>query len=591
MLFTLSAILGMCLLISLFSYYIFRHYLQNTLIQSTETSLRLLSESMDNSMDEVYRLVRYCQTDSNIANYIEHNPNPGSVLSVSTYDSFYEECSRNSSYNYMPRIAIVSQEHYLQVVTATYSSTADLATLIPELPYYEELLTADDYDFSPGIVSDPFHRAGRKVLPVIRPITYQYNNRQAGYLFIEISADLFTIPLKDYSCPSDSFLYLSIAGHTYIYENGGLQEFTPEYSILDDLSAYSLTGTTHISKIHSSAKGEQILVTTPLDMPDCYLSQSISHAERTNQAVLFMGILACILIGILSIGILLMILMNRMITVPVSKLQTRMVRIAGGDFSRDPSVEWEHELGDIGRGINDLSENVSELMEKRLEDEKQKQDLEYKMLQSQINPHFLYNTLECIRGQALNEGMDDLADTVKALALFFRYNISVKGTVVSFEEELKNLENYISIQQYRFKNKFTMHVDIEPEEKKQILACQLPKLCLQPLVENAILHAFNEITTGGRVTLKAFCTDGNLSIVVADNGSGMSPEQLKKLDASIHAEHVEEGKEHGIGLHNVNRRIQLLFGKEYGLSVKSFSGIGTFVEVFLPMRMEPFDEE
>lgn len=99
-------------------------------------------------------------------------------------------------------------------------------------------------------------------------------------------------------------------------------------------------------------------------MPDCYLSQSISHAERTNQAVLFMGILACILIGILSIGILLMILMNRMITVPVSKLQTRMVRIAGGDFSRDPSVEWEHELGDIGRGINDLSENVSELMEK-----------------------------------------------------------------------------------------------------------------------------------------------------------------------------------------------------------------------------------
>ena len=88
MIFTLSAILGMCLLISVFSYYIFRHYLQNTLIQSTETSLRLLSESMDSSINDVYRLVRYCQTDSSIANYIEHNPNPGSVLSVATYDSF-----------------------------------------------------------------------------------------------------------------------------------------------------------------------------------------------------------------------------------------------------------------------------------------------------------------------------------------------------------------------------------------------------------------------------------------------------------------------------------------------------------------------
>lgn len=129
-----------------------------------------------------------------------------------------------------------------------------------------------------------------------------------------------------------------------------------------------------------------------------------------------MGILACILIGILSIGILLMILMNRMITVPVSKLQTRMVRIAGGDFSRDPSVEWEHELGDIGRGINDLSENVSELMEKRLEDEKQKQDLEYKMLQSQINPHFLYNTLNSIKWMATIQGATGISEMTTSLS-------------------------------------------------------------------------------------------------------------------------------------------------------------------------------
>ena len=144
------------------------------------------------------------------------------------------------------------------------------------------------------------------------------------------------------------------------------------------MSNYSLTGDTQISRIHSQTKGEQILVTTPLDMPDCYLSQSISHAERTNQAILFLGILTCILIGILSIGVILMLLMNRMITVPVSHLQSRMKRISEGDFSRDPSIEWNHELGDIGRGINDLSENVSHLMERRLEDEKQKQDLEYR---------------------------------------------------------------------------------------------------------------------------------------------------------------------------------------------------------------------
>lgn len=227
----------------------------------------------------------------------------------------------------------------------------------------------------------------------------------------------------------------------------------------------------------------------------------------------------------------------------------------------------------------------------RLERDLAQKQADITYLQNQINPHFLYNTLECIRGQALSEGMDDLADTVKALAMFFRYNISIKGTYVTFEDELKNLENYISIQQYRFKNKFTLHIDIEESEKKRIFECLLPKLCLQPLVENAILHAFNDITAGGRVTLKAYRTDRNLTIIVADNGSGMPPEKLDKLDRSIHSESSENGKGEGVGLRNVHRRIQLLFGNEYGLSVKSFAGIGTFVEMFLPMRTEPFYEE
>ena len=536
LIFTLSAILGMCLLISLFSYYIFRHYLQNTLIQSTETSLRLLSESMDNSIDEVYRLVRYCQTDSNIANYIEHNPNPGSVLSVSTYDSFYEECSRNSSYNYMPRIAIVSQEHYLQVVTATYSSTADLATLIPELPYYEELLTADDYDFSPGIVSDPFHRAGRKVLPVIRPITYQYNNRQAGYLFIEISADLFTIPLKDYSCPSDSFLYLSIAGHTYIYENGGLQEFTPEYSILDDLSTYSLTGTTQISKIHSATMGEQILVTTPLNMPDCYLSQSISHAERTNQAVLFMGILACILIGILSIGVVLMLLMNRMITVPVSRLQTRMVRIAGGDFSRDPS---------------------------------------------EINPHFLYNTLNSIKWMATIQGATGISEMTTSLSRLLK-SIS-KGTslLIDIREELSLLENYFTIQSYRYGGTITMDIQVDNES---LYNSEIIKFTLQPLVENAIFHGIEPKGCAGHIRIHVgYETSDNtekIRIDVTDDGVGMTADKAAQVLRSNDDSSADFFRE--IGVSNVHKRLQYQFGAEYGITIESKEGEYTTMSIHIP---------
>ena len=187
-------------------------------------------------------------------------------------------------------------------------------------------------------------------------------------------------------------------------------------------------------------------------------------------------------------------------------------------------------------------------------------------LQNQINPHFLYNTLECIRGQALNEGMDDLADTVKALALFFRYNISVKGTVVSFEEELKNLENYISIQQYRFKNKFTMHVDIEPEEKKQILACRLPKLCLQPLVENAVCHGICQKMEGGTVQIRSFRKNGEICVQILDDGAGFDTEKLKDAD--------------GIAIRNLKLRLKEFLNAD--LEIESRKGEGCRQTIHIP---------
>lgn len=579
--FTLNAILGMCLLISLFSYYIFQHYLQNTLIQSTETSLRLLSESIDSSINDVYRLVRYCQTDSGIAKYIEHNPNPGSVLSVSTYDSFNEECNRNASYNYMPRIAIISRENFLQVVATTYSSTTDLAEQVPKLPYYEELLSSDAYDFSPGIIADPFHRAGRKVLPIIRPITYQYNNKQAGYLFIEVSAELFTDPLKDYSCPEDSFLYLTIADHTYIFNNNTLQEFTPDYTLKEDMSNHSLSGDTRVSRIHTSTNGEQILVTTPLDMNGCYLSQSISHAEQKDQSFLFAGILACTLIGIVAIGTLLILLMNRMITVPISHLQSRMERISEGDFSRDSAIEWNHELGDIGRGINDLSENISQLMERRLEDEKQKQDLEYKMLQSQINPHFLYNTLNSIKWMATIQGANGISEMTTSLSRLLK-SIS-KGTslLIDIREELSLLENYFTIQSYRYGGTITMDIQVDDEK---LYNCAIIKFTLQPLVENSIFHGIEPKGCAGRIQIHVGYETPDASdrvrIDVTDDGVGMTAEKAAQVLSSNDDSPADFFRE--IGLSNVHKRLQYQFGAEYGITIESKEGEYTTMSIHIP---------
>ncbi len=207
------------------------------------------------------------------------------------------------------------------------------------------------------------------------------------------------------------------------------------------------------------------------------------------------------------------------------------------------------------------------------------------MLQSQINPHFLYNALECIRGQALKEKSVDIANITQALSRFFRYSISGKQDKVTLGDELRNAENYILIQQYRFKNRFSF--EIIAGETGAVNDAVVPKLSVQPLLENAIIHGLKDKTSEGRIVLKVQLSCGNISITVSDNGAGMDAAQLAKLSSRLHnstklANSAMEGSSHSIGLMNVDRRLKLMFGQEFGLSVNSTHEFGTSVEMFLP---------
>lgn len=209
-------------------------------------------------------------------------------------------------------------------------------------------------------------------------------------------------------------------------------------------------------------------------------------------------------------------------------------------------------------------------------------------LQSQINPHFLYNTLECIRGQALIDDNVEIAKMTEALSAFFRYSISKKGNFVTLREELDNINNYMMIQQYRFNNRFSLEIMID-EEDKVAYDYLVPKLIIQPLIENAIFHGLEEKVAGGKVTIEIILTDNSMMIIVSDNGKGIEKERLRLLNERIHAgalylEPGEKGSTHtGIALPNVNKRIQLLFGMQYGLQVYSTPGRGTDVEITVPV--------
>lgn len=213
-------------------------------------------------------------------------------------------------------------------------------------------------------------------------------------------------------------------------------------------------------------------------------------------------------------------------------------------------------------------------------------------LQSQINPHFLYNTLDAIRGQALIDDSPVIADMTEALSILFRYSISRTGNLVTLREEFRCIEKYLMIQQFRFSGKFQYVRDVDPN----LLSCLIPRLTLQPIVENAIYHGLETRPEGGIITLSLEQSGGYLVIRVSDNGIGMTESQLLAINEKLRVSTLvsvplSSKKGSGIALGNVNRRIRLTFGDEYGLSVSSAPNIGTDVEILLPITHATPEQE
>lgn len=216
-----------------------------------------------------------------------------------------------------------------------------------------------------------------------------------------------------------------------------------------------------------------------------------------------------------------------------------------------------------------------------------KRQAQYLALQNQINPHFLYNTLESIRGEALIAGLDGVADMTEALAKFFRYTITKVENLVSVEEELDNCETYFGIQKYRFGDRLRLHIEYDPEEYEQIMNCRIPKLTLQPILENSIIHGTELKLGAGNLYIRFACTQDRLIICVSDDGVGMDEETLaalnRKLGRANDSLGTSEEEKGGIALVNVTNRIHLIFGDEYGMHVYSVPGRETDVEITIPL--------
>jgi len=251
------------------------------------------------------------------------------------------------------------------------------------------------------------------------------------------------------------------------------------------------------------------------------------------------------------------------------------------------SPEESAKIVSLSPSVKRLFEQFSEILSPSQLFDMNKRQAQYLTLQNQINPHFLYNTLESIRSEAIMAGLDSVADMTESLATFFRYTISKVENLVSLEEELQNCETYFHIQKYRFGDRLNLSIQCAPDDQDDIFRCRIPKLTMQPILENSIIHG-TELKVGtGHLTIHLSRTDNRLLIRISDDGLGMDEEMLKSINeklgkGSFSIANTEEEVKGGYALVNVNNRIRLLFGDEYGLHIFSVPDVGTDVEISLP---------
>lgn len=294
--------------------------------------------------------------------------------------------------------------------------------------------------------------------------------------------------------------------------------------------------------------------------------------------------IALILISIISIGaisIFIILIFSSSFAKRLKYLLGHMEKVKKGDFKVSHAIDYNDEIGIVHNNFNEMVEKLNQSINENYVQKLKKREAELKALQFQINPHFLYNTLECINSIAIVNNNMQISKIVLKLGEMLRYNLNnTVSEYVELKEEIKQIHNYVDIQKIRFGDKFSVVFDI-PEELENI---KILRFILQPVIENFIVHGFTDKKEKGCAEISVHERDGNIEFEIRDDGTGIPEYRLTQINdrLKVNDEWQVDGKKKSIGLQNVNSRIKLAYGEEYGLEITSIENIGTIVKIIIP---------
>ncbi len=294
---------------------------------------------------------------------------------------------------------------------------------------------------------------------------------------------------------------------------------------------------------------------------------------RVRYFVVFIALLLVFIVGVL---LLIVIHISRSITVPVERLGYVAQEISRGNLQARAESTSVNEISALGERINDMAESLEKMMQKIRDDEKKMRHAELRLLQEQINPHFLYNTMDTIIWLIEGRKLDEAEDMLVSLSNFFRLVLSHGHEYISIQEEEQHIRSYLEIQKFRYHDILEYDISMDPA----LYEYRILKMTLQPLVENALYHGIKNKRDRGMIRITGVLRDNDILFTVSDDGIGMDRETLEKLRVAITKPCKDTDS--GFGMANVNERIRMNFGPEYGLTLDSGPGRGTMVTVRIP---------
>ncbi|OOM11754.1 sensor histidine kinase YpdA [Clostridium saccharobutylicum] len=561
-------ILGLIITITTLGNLLYKESINHSQNENTNQIIKQINNGIDVYIKNTENIINYMSTDPRILNFFQENKDE----EVSIDDEAYKSIYRFTKFN--PEIAgimIVNVKGGYVSDVMNKVSTDSLTNEQWYLKAYNEPKTIHLFTKPIGRnINNIFQYSADEVFSVSKAVIDPISKEIRGVILIDIKLDIIKEVIENAKPGTAGFIYILDDKNDIVYTPINKIVYRIKDEWIDDIdnkvAIKNIGGDNYqLTKSVSDYTGWQTIGVFPE-------SEGLRVIKYIRYYSIIIGIIALIIAEIL------VIIFTKSIVNPILKLKKLMKKAQEGDLTVSFNSKYNDEIGELGGSFNNMVKEINNLINLVHIEEKKKRIAEMNVLQAQIKPHFMYNTLDTIRWMAEEHNEDDIVEIIEAFTNLLRISLSKGKEIITVKEELKHIEGYLTIQKIRYEDKLNYKIEFD----ENILDYKLTKLILQPLIENSIYHGIKEKRGVGNIIIIGKVKDEMLYFSVSDNGKGIDKQLLNKINNDLLNRKINDNKI-GYGIFNVNERIQIMYGKKYGLTYKSIYGEGTIVEVRHPI--------